>query len=148
MSIHRRQAPTSPAEPPIAGYAAPVTQTVVARMGWLRTAVGAALIAVPGPFLRLSRREQPTGASVLLLRTIGVRDLVLGLGTLAAARSEEVSEIRRWSTVTMASDSLDVVCSIASMRSIGRLNAMGAAAVALIAVSGDVQALHAIRLVD
>lgn len=148
MSIHRRQAPTSPAEPPIAGYAAPVTQTVVARMGWLRTAVGATLIAVPGPFLRLSRREQPTGASVLLLRTIGVRDLVLGLGTLAAARSEEVSEIRRWSTVTMASDSLDVVCSIASMRSIGRLNAMGAAAVALIAVSGDVQALHAIRLVD
>jgi hypothetical protein len=121
----------------------------VARMGWLRTAVGAALIAAPGPFLRLSRRERPTGASELLLRTIGIRDLVLGLGTVAAARSEEASDLRRWTTVTLASDSLDVVASVASIRSIGRLNSVAAAAVALLAVSGDIQARrNLLRLVD
>ena len=109
-------------------------------MGWLRTAVGAALIAAPGPFLRLSRREQPTGASVLLLRTIGIRDLVLGLGTVAAARSEQAGDVRRWTTVTLASDSLDVLASVLSMRSIGKLNSVAAAATALVAVSGDIQA--------
>jgi hypothetical protein len=111
-------------------------------MGWLRTAVGAVLVAAPGPFLRLSRREQPTGASLLLLRTIGIRDLVLGLGTVAAARSEEVNDLRRWTAATLASDSLDVVASLASMRSIGRMNSVVAGALALLAVSGDIQALR------
>jgi hypothetical protein len=117
-----------------------VKQISVTTMGWLRTAVGAALIAAPGPFLRLSRREQPTGASVLLLRTIGIRDLVLGLGTVAAARSEQAGDVRRWTTVTLASDSLDVLASVLSMRSIGKLNSVAAAATALVAVSGDIQA--------
>jgi hypothetical protein len=105
------------------------------------------LIAAPGPFLRLSRREAPTGASVLLLRTIGIRDLVLGLGTVAAARSEESSDVSRWSAATLASDSLDVVASVRSRRSIGRLNSAAAAAVALLAVAGDVQALRTMRRV-
>ena len=109
-------------------------------MGWFRAAVGAALIVAPAPFLRLSRRERPTGASVLLLRTIGIRDLVLGLGTVAAARSGPPSDLHRWTTVTLASDSLDVAASVASARSIGKLNAVAAAAVALLAVFGDIQA--------
>ena len=101
--------------------------------------IGAALIAAPGPFLRLSRREQPTGASLLLLRTIGIRDLVLGLGTVAAARSEEVNDLRRWTAATLASDSLDVVASLASMRSIGKRDSAGAAVLALIFAGGDIQ---------
>jgi len=125
-----------------------VTQTVATRMGWLRTAVGAALISWPGPFLRLSRREEPTGASLLLLRTIGIRDLVLGLGMVSAARSEEMSDLRRWSTATLASDSLDAVASVASMPSIGRVNSTVAAAVALLAVAGDIHALRTIGLFD
>jgi hypothetical protein len=114
-------------------------------MGWLRTAAGAGLITAPGPFLRLSRREQPTGASLLLLRTIGIRDLVLGLGMVAAARSEDAEDLHRWTTATLASDSLDVVASVASIRSIGKLNSVGAAAVALLAVSGDIWAIRTIR---
>jgi hypothetical protein len=51
-------------------------------MGWLRTAVGVALIAAPGMPMRIAGQDQPTGASLLLMRTIGIRDLVLGLGTL------------------------------------------------------------------
>jgi hypothetical protein len=114
-------------------------------MGWLRAAVGVALVVAPGPFLRLSGGEEPTGAAVLLLRTIGIRDLVLGLGTVAAAGSGEVRDSRRWASVTCASDSLDVVASIASMRSIGKANSVAAAAVALLAVAGDVQALSSLR---
>ena len=134
--------------PSRSGYAAPVTVTVVERMGWLRAAVGATLIAAPRPFLSLSRRESPTGASMLLLRTIGIRDLVLGLGTVAAARSDEVSDLRRWTKTTLASDCLDVVASAASVRSIGRLNSVAAAALALLAVSGDIQAIRSIQFVD
>lgn len=119
-------------------------QVSATTMGWLRAGVGAALIAAPGIFLGLSRREAPTGASLLLLRTIGIRDLVLGLGTVAASRSESSVDSRRWTRVALASDSLDVVASVASWRTIGRVNSVAAAAVALVAVSGDVQALRSI----
>ncbi len=112
-------------------------------MGWLRAAVGLALIAAPDPVLRLSRREPPTGASILLLRTIGIRDLVLGLGTVAADRSGEPSECRRWTMATLASDALDVVASVGSMAAIGPVNSVAAATVALIAVGGDLHALRA-----
>ncbi len=111
-------------------------------MGWLRAAVGLGLIAAPGSVLRLSRREVPTGASILLLRTIGIRDLVLGLGTVAADRSGASSERRRWTTATLASDALDVVVSVVSMPTIGPVNSVAASVVALVAVGGD---LHALR---
>ncbi len=122
-----------------------VTPTVVARMGWLRAAVGLGLIAAPGPVLRLSRREAPTDASILLLRTIGIRDLVLGLGTVAADRSAEPGECRRWTTATLVSDALDVVASVMSMAAIGPVNAIAGATVALVAVGGD---LYALRTTD
>jgi hypothetical protein len=89
--------------------------------------------------MRISGREEPTGASVLLMRTIGIRDLVLGLGTVAAARSGQVREVRRWTAAALASDSLDVAASLASFRSIGQRDALGAAALALAFVGGDLQ---------
>ena len=120
-------------------------QAAAATSGWLRAAFGTLLIAAPGPFLRLSRRERPTGASLLLLRTIGIRDLVLGLGTAAAASADEVSDVRRWTVATLASDSLDVVASVAGRRTVGTLNSVAAASLALLAVSGDVQVLRSLR---
>jgi hypothetical protein len=65
-------------------------------MGWLRTAVGIALIAAPGVPMRLAGQRQPTGTELLLMRTIGIRDLVGRLGTVAAARSQDVGDVRRW----------------------------------------------------
>jgi hypothetical protein len=109
-------------------------------MGWLRAAVGIALIAAPGVPIRLSGREQPTGASRLLMRTIGIRDLVLGLGTVAAARSGEAGDIQRWTTAALASDSLDAAASLASARSIGARDSGAAALLSLIFVCGDIQA--------
>jgi hypothetical protein len=114
-------------------------------MGWLRAAVGVALIAAPGVPMRLAGQDQPTGASMLLMRTIGIRDLVLGAGAVAAARSGEMADVRRWTTSALASDSLDVAASLASMRSIGTRDSVGAALLALIFVAGDLHAWRGCR---
>ena len=111
-------------------------------MGWLRTAVGVGLMAAPGVPMRLSGREEPTSAGLLLMRTIGIRDLVLGLGSVAAARSGGGPDSRRWPVAVLASDSLDVAVSAASWRSIGKRDACAAALLALTFVAGDVQALR------
>ncbi len=115
-------------------------------MGWLRTAVGIALIAAPGVPMRLVGQDQPTGADMLLMRTIGIRDLVLGLGTVAAARSDDVRDVRRWTATALTSDSLDAAASLASMRSIGKRDSWGAAVLALIFVGGDLHARRSCRL--
>ena len=109
-------------------------------MGWLRTAVGVALIAAPGVPMRLAGQRQPAGADLLLMRTIGIRDLVVGLGTVAAARSQDVGDVRRWTGAALASDSLDVAASLASVRSIGKRDSVGAALLALVFVGGDLYA--------
>jgi hypothetical protein len=112
-------------------------------MGWLRAAVGAGLMAAPAVPLRAAGREPPTAASVLLMRTIGIRDLVLGLGAVAAARSNDVRDIRRWTLAALASDSLDTATSLASARAIGKRDAAGAALLALAFVGGDLVARRA-----
>ncbi len=89
--------------------------------------------------MRLAGRTEPTGAELLLMRTIGIRDLVLGLGTVAAARSGG-SDVRRWTEAALASDSLDALVSLASFRSIGKRESSGAAILALVFVCGDIHA--------
>ncbi len=107
-------------------------------MGWSRAGVGVLLIAAPGVTLRLSSREAPTPASLLLLRTIGIRDLVIGVGTLMAADADDDDDLRRWTSVGLMSDALDVVASIASRRAIGPAESLGAATAALVFVIGDI----------
>lgn len=92
--------------------------------------------------MRLAGTESPSGASILLMRTIGIRDLVLGLGTVSATRSKNQSDPRRWLKATLASDALDSVVSLAALRSIGKRDALFAAALALGFVYGDLQALR------
>jgi hypothetical protein len=114
-------------------------------MGWLRTGVGIALIVAPGVPMRLAGRQDAAGADMLLMRTIGIRDFVLGLGTVAAARSNDVRDGRRWTATALASDSLDAAASLASFRSIGKRNSWGAAILALTFVCGDLQAHRRLR---
>jgi hypothetical protein len=90
--------------------------------------------------MRLSGREEPTSAALLLMRTVGVRDLVLGLGAVAAAKSDDIKDLRRWTAAATASDSLDVAVSLASFRSIGKRDSWGAAVLALAFVCGDLRA--------
>jgi hypothetical protein len=117
-----------------------VPVTSYEAMGWLRAAVGVALIVAPGAPMRLSGQQEPTGADLLLMRTIGIRDLVLGLGTVAAARSDDVRDVRRWTAAALASDSIDSAASLASFRSIGKRDSVSAAVLALTFVCGDLQA--------
>jgi hypothetical protein len=117
-------------------------------MGALRCAVGATLIVWPERFLRLSGREAPTGASILLLRTVGIRDLVLGLGAVKAARSGAGDDLRRWTVMGATSDCLDVVASLMSRRAIGHAEATGAALTAGVFVIGDALALRSPRQPD
>lgn len=109
-------------------------------MGWLRAAVGVALMAAPGVPLRFAGHEDPSAASMVLMRTIGIRDLVLGLGTVAAARSEGTGDVSYWTAAGLASDSLDAALSLASMRSIGKRDSMAAAVLALTFAAGDLAA--------
>lgn len=108
-------------------------------MGWLRAGVGVALIAAPGTAMRVGGRPDASGAELLLLRTIGIRDLVLGAGTVVAARSGD-GAAGRWSAAGLASDSLDAVVSLASRRAIGAREALGAAVLALTFIGGDLMA--------
>jgi hypothetical protein len=109
-------------------------------MGWLRAGVGVALVVAPKAPMRLAGGAEPTGASVLLMRTIGIRDLVLGLGTVAATTSGVAGDVGRWNSAALASDSLDTFVSLASFRSIGKRDALAAALLAFVFVCGDLQA--------
>jgi hypothetical protein len=111
-------------------------------MGWLRAGVGVALLAAPEVPMRVSGREAPTGTSVLLMRTIGIRDLVLGLGTVVAARSNDGAGAARWTAAALASDSMDTAVSLASARSIGVRDAIVAALLAGTFVGGDLLSLR------
>jgi hypothetical protein len=111
-------------------------------MGWLRTAVGVSLLFLPAVPMRLAGDHAPTSTSVLLMRTIGIRDLVLGLGAVTASRRAD-GDGGPWTTMALASDSLDTVVSLASVRSIGRRDAWSAAALAFAFACGDVQARRA-----
>ena len=105
--------------------------------------VGAGLILAPAAVLRLSGREAPTPVSILLMRTIGIRDLVIGAGTVAAARRGSDADLRRWTSGGLASDSLDVLASVVAASTIGRVEAVGAAGAALLFAVGDAVALGA-----
>ena len=111
-------------------------------MGWLRTAVGAALIVAPKVPMRISGGGEPTGTSVLLMRTIGIRDLVLGFGAVAAARSSDVTGACHWTSAALVSDSLDAATSLGSFRSIGMRDSIIAAVLAFTFVCGDLWVLR------
>ncbi|KRB79653.1 hypothetical protein ASE01_23290 [Nocardioides sp. Root190] len=90
---------------------APVSTRGVRALGAVRFAVGVALLAAPRI---IGRSDDPSFQ--LLMRTIGVRDSVLGAGAvLAPERSAS-----HWGGAGLASDSLDVLVGAASIRSVGR----------------------------
>jgi hypothetical protein len=114
-------------------------------MGWLRAGIGVAMILAPGVILRVSDRRRATPTAMLLLRTIGIRDLALGMGVVAAARSDRTDDLRRWTSMALVSDSLDVTASVVAGRSIGVRDATAAAGLAVLAVLGDAQVLAGLR---
>lgn len=87
---------------------------VATAIAWLRTLIGAGLIAAPGPMLSMwgyPRNESRSPTVRALLRTAGGRDLVLGLATLAARQDDQA--MRRMALVSAAIDSGDTLLSAA-----------------------------------
>src|ERR1700760_2113991 len=82
-------------------------------MGVLRALVGVAMIAAPRSVARATDGVPAAGDLVFMVRTIGVRDLALGLGTLAASRATD-ADAARWVRFGLVSDALDVVTGAAA----------------------------------
>jgi len=93
-------------------------RAVGAGIAAVRLGAGVALSASPELFLRW---EPPvTGTSMpLLLRTVGIRDLAVGIGTAVALRPSSGEAFRGWIAVGLLSDALDVAAGIAGSRTTG-----------------------------
>jgi hypothetical protein len=111
-------------------------------MGALRALVGVAMIAAPRLVVRPKDGVPPVGDLVFMVRTIGVRDLALGLGTLAAASSSTAADPARWVRFGMVSDALDVVTGLSSGRLLGRGGAAAAALIPAPFVAADIWVLR------
>ena|ERR1700758_5252410 len=86
----------------------------VARVG-----VGIAMVAVPALFNR-----QGSGTEALLMRTIGIRDVVLGSGACVAWARGGKGEIRRWAAMGLLSDGADLVTGLGSKSLVGSRSAL------------------------
>jgi hypothetical protein len=115
--------------------------TAAGAVSWIRIGVGLLLAAVPGAFVRRFVQDEPSGSLILFTRTVGVRDLALGLGSLAAVRSESPDDVGRWVRAGLISDSLDLVAGLASPRLIGRRGVAIATATVLPVIALDTLAL-------
>jgi hypothetical protein len=94
--------------------------TAAGAVGWIRVGVGMLFAGAPAMFVDRFVEDESSGTMVLFARTIGVRDLALGLGTLASERSGNATDLQRWIRAGLVSDSIDFVAGLASTRLVGR----------------------------
>jgi hypothetical protein len=123
---------------------APSTRNA-SRIAWLRFAVGVAMTFGPRPILRIPAGDEPSATAVLLLRTIGVRDIVLGLGAATAARTASPDAMRPWIRAGLLSDSLDVVVATVTARPETRRDSLIAAITPIPFLALDLAALATLR---
>ena len=85
--------------------------------GAIRAGVGAGLVAAPGFAGRVWVGPGADGpGSKVFARAIGARDLLLGLRTMTAVRSER--EARHWLTSGYAADVADVAATLVAWRNL------------------------------
>jgi hypothetical protein len=95
-------------------------QRIPLVMAAARLGVGVALITWPDRVL--PKDETANGTSAFLMRTIGIRDLVLGGGALAAWFGNR-DDFGRWAIAGTASDAADLVAGLTGSRLLGKLGA-------------------------
>jgi len=96
----------------------------------VRVCAGIGLGGTPRQFLRLEEPILPGGSMALLMRTVGIRDLALGLGTLRSVRAGRADDIERWIGAGLVSDTLDVAAGLAAARTMGARGVFSAAVAA------------------
>ena len=98
---------------------AQASSPILALVAAARVVVGAVMILAP------SRVFSPgSGTETLLMRTIGIRDVVLGSGACAAWARGEEGEFRRWATLGLVSDGADFVTGLRSTPLVGSKSAL------------------------
>ncbi len=65
-----------------------------------------------------------SGTETLLMRTIGIRDVVIGSGACAAWARGGETEFRRWATLGLVSDGADFVTGLSSTPLVGSRSAL------------------------
>jgi hypothetical protein len=83
----------------------------------------------------------------LLMRTVGIRDLAIGLGTACSVRSGSARDLRRWVGAGLLSDVLDVGAGFSSARTTGARGVLSAL-IALPVVAVDLWALAMLNEID
>src|SRR3984885_10337739 len=92
---------------------------IMALVAAARVGVGAAMILAPSRFF-----SPGSGTETLLMRTIGIRDVVLGSGGCAAWARGEEGELRRWATLGLLSDGADFVTGLRGKPLVGSKSAL------------------------
>jgi hypothetical protein len=116
-------------------------RSVAAGLAWLRIAVGVTLTLAPRSVLRMQISHDPSGPLLLMTRTVGIRDFVVGLGSVLAVRSDHDGDLRRWTMVGLISDVLDVGAAASSARVVGHRSALVAGLVPVPVIVADLYAL-------
>ena len=119
-------------------------RALVAGIGLIRVGAAIALGGAPATFLRWEPATPTASSMPLLLRTVGIRDLALGLGTLRAASSGSARELEHWVGAGFVSDALDVGAGLASARTTG-IRGVVSAAIALPVAVLDLWTLAQLR---
>lgn len=115
--------------------------TVAGGIASLRLAVGVAMLLAPKSLRRWQAPDDPSGPTlVLMTRTVGIRDIAVGVGTAVAARTEH-AELRRWIAVGLVSDALDTLTGAVSFWRSGRRGDLAAALIPVPVVLADLWAL-------
>ena len=120
-------------------------RTILTTVAAGRLVIGAALVAKPqspvGTGWIGDDARRPTSA--LLFRSVGARDMAIGLGTLAAQRNG--SPLKPWLLGATLADAVDLAATFAAGSAIPKA---GRAAIALLAGGAIVQQLALTRSVD
>jgi hypothetical protein len=119
--------------------ASKTTRRAVAGVGLLRIGVGVLLTVTP--------QLAGTGSSAFrtMTRTVGVRDIALGLGYLDAARRGGNEDIVRWLRVGVGSDVADVAIALGTAPAAGGRATAFAAAVPVPVIAAGVALLRQLR---
>lgn len=120
-------------------------RTLLTALAAGRLAIGAALVAKPSSQVGAGwvGDDAQRGAAALLLRSVGARDVALGLGTLGAQRTG--SPLKPWLLGATLADAVDLLATFAAGSAVP---AKGKAAIALLAGGAIAQQLALARAVD
>ena len=121
----------------------PRARTVLIIIAALRAAIGVGIFTLAKRALTWRTKGAPDGSAVLALRIVGARDLLIGLGTLSAAREER--QLVRWSAVGCANDLADAVIAGRSADLVGKGAAALTASGSLPFVAAQVWAFSRLR---